>query len=578
MLPTTRPTAGAFALAAILLTSAQPAIAQNVTESTAQHAASENAVRENRAVPVRYLEQTIHWKRCFEPDHVPPLLPPGSERLECGSFNSPRNWNRPEDKVDVTIAVSRLRPETGEPRGSVLTNPGGPGGPGRTLPLVFLRQERAKLLNNVEVLGFDPRGTGESSKLTCADGTQIGANLDARDRGKDNLDLILDSTQLMAKYCQVSSGELGRYVNTEQTVKDLDLLRVLLGREKVSWIGYSAGTWMGAYYATYFPNRVDKFVFDSNTEFTASWQASFEQQPLGFERRFREDFLPWVATYDNVYHLGATPEDVRQTYERLRATLAESPTPAPTGNVGPNQFDTLIVKALYNKRTFPALAAAIAAMGQIVEAAANAVATPDVQESRTVLAHYLQEFEVSPRRLGPQPVAADAFEATFNAITCNDTSWRRDWNALLSDSYEMGVKYPLLGWGWLEQPCAFWNRPSLTMPTPTGKGVPPVLMVQSAHDPATPIEGAQRAHSAFAGSRLLTVTNEGDHGVYAGGNACVDAVVEAFVVDARVPDDDVTCAGLPLPTPPEVRAEDGGPVSPIVAAAQLRKLTGPLPR
>ncbi|MFE9745453.1 alpha/beta hydrolase [Saccharothrix saharensis] len=84
---------------------------------------------------------------------------------------------------------------------------------------------------------------------------------------------------------------------------------------------------------------------------------------------------------------------------------------------------------------------------------------------------------------------------------------------------------------------------------PTGKGVPPVLMVQSERDPATPLEGAQRAHRNFAGSRMLTVTDEGDHGIYGFGNPCVDEVAEAFIVDGVVPPHDVTCPGTPLPDP-----------------------------
>src|SRR5688572_13483702 len=117
-------------------------------------------------VPERYLNQSIAWKSCF-PQGPAPGLPPGSQRLECGSFVAPRNWNRPEDKVDVVIAVSRLRPAGGaEPRGSVLTNPGGPGAPGRLLPLAFLAANRAKLLDSMEVVGIDVRGTGDSSNVS----------------------------------------------------------------------------------------------------------------------------------------------------------------------------------------------------------------------------------------------------------------------------------------------------------------------------------------------------------------------------------------------------------------------------
>ena len=104
----------------------------------------------------------------------------------------------------------------------------------------------------------------------------------------------------------------------------------------------------------------------------------------------------------------------------------------------------------------------------------------------------------------------------------------------------------MLGAGWFIQPCHFWMNPPAPLPVLDGKGVPPVLIVESEHDPATPIEGARRAHQAFANSRMITVTGEGDHGIYAGGNAAVDKAVEDFLIDGRVPRDQ-SLPGIPLP-------------------------------
>ncbi|MFE9745454.1 alpha/beta fold hydrolase [Saccharothrix saharensis] len=145
--------------------------------------------------------------------------------------------------------MSRLKPRDGRAKGVVLTNPGGPGAPGRALPLTYTG--RAKLVDHMEIIGIDPRGTGASTNVTCGGHEWIGL-ADPRDRGRTNTDLLYDSAELQATACQARSGAFGEVVNTEQTVRDLDLLRRLLGREKVNWIGYSGGTWMGAYYATYF--------------------------------------------------------------------------------------------------------------------------------------------------------------------------------------------------------------------------------------------------------------------------------------------------------------------------------------
>jgi pimeloyl-ACP methyl ester carboxylesterase len=476
-------------------------------------------------VPDRFADQQIAWKACV---NLPPGLPPGAERLECGTYRAPRDWHNPGDGNVITIAVSRLRPVNGKAKGSVLTNPGGPGGPGRTFPLAFVG--RAKLVDNMDVIGIDVRGTGESTNLTCGNYDWL-LLTDPRDRSKANLDQHFGTAEQQARACQVSSGEFNQYVNTEQTVRDLDLLRHLLGREKINWIGYSGGTWMGAYYATYFPNRVDKFVLDSNTEFTSTFQTVFDSYVMGFERRFRVDFLPWVAKYDSLYHLGTTGEQVRQNYEQLRAKLVAQPLPLPDGS----QFtapllDFSLSGAQYSKQSFPDAATNFAALRRAVDQ--PGVASADAVKSAAALGRY-----------------ADAGNGTFHAIVCNDTQFKGDRRFLERRSAELGKQFPLIGWYQVIAPCATWERPPLRLKTPTGQGVPPVLMVQSVRDPATPLEGAQRAHQKFAGSRLLTVTDEGDHGIYAFGNPCVDKVVESFVVDGVVPPRDSTCAGVPLPVP-----------------------------
>jgi pimeloyl-ACP methyl ester carboxylesterase len=506
-------------------------------------------------VPAHYAAQRIDWKPCF-PDGLPPGLPPGSERLQCGSFLAPQNWRRPDDKVDVTVAVTRL-PSTGTAKGVVFTNPGGPGGPGRTLPLSFIG--RTKLLGNEDIIGIDPRGTGGSTNITCGNQASLGSDLDARDRSRSNLDLILNSNKLIAQYCQTRSGEFGKFVNTEQTVRDLDLLRALLNRPKINWVGYSGGTWLGAQYATAFPSRAGAFVLDSNTQFTTSWEESFNWQPLGFERRFREDFLAWAAKYDSVYHLGATAEAARQTYEQIRAKLAANP----LEGLNASQFDANIVPSLYSKQNFPPLADFIA----IVR---DATTQPSPALSAKVKAYQAQVRQL------PMPGApmdfADAANASFITIVCNDTQWTGNRQSQIRLSEQLGRKYPLIGWTWVAQPCIFWNRPNVTLPKVTGAGLPPVLMVQATHDPATPYEGAQQAHQRMANSRLLTVTGEGDHGIYAfTGNKCVDDVVETFIVDGKAPSRDLSCAGMPLPAP-QIQAEESG----LAKAMKVEKLAGEL--
>ena len=509
-------------------------------------------VAEPQAAPPTYADQQVQWKPCF-PEPLPPGLPPGSERLECGTMTAPQDWQNPNQGKDITIAVTRLAPPGG-PAGRVLfTNPGGPGGAGLEMPLVLLDQE--KLVGSFDIYGIDVRGTGMSSTVSC--GPQAPSSpLDPKDRSELSVRAQLDAVEQFARDCQQHSGELGRYVTTEQTVADLDLLRQVEGHERISWFGVSGGTWLGAYYATYFPKAVDRFVLDSNTQFTGSWQDVFGWQPMAFERRWREDLRPWLAANDATYHLGATPEAVQTSVDELREQLKANPIPSPDGPpLDHNALDALQVYAMYSKAAFPKFGEALAGLGAGAPnpGAVQALAEATVRET---------PMQPTPRQ--------ESMAATLYSIRCNDNEFRGGPDQLVWNSGLQGALFPTYGYHSIFQPCAYWDRPDVQLRKPTGEGVPPVLMLQSENDPATAAEGARIAHEQFRGSRLVTVTDEGDHGVYGGGNACVDDLVESYLVDGVVPPRDVTCRGLPLPGAQQAEAAEPG----LLEA--LEELTGVL--
>ncbi|WP_440074241.1 alpha/beta hydrolase [Streptosporangium sp. OZ121] len=522
------------------------ALVTGSTQVQAESIPSEHPRVISSDIPALFAEQELVWEPCDDSA----VLDQGPRQavLECSKFRTPRDWDAPSASPTLTIAVSRLRPEGHAPRGTLFVNPGGPGGPGVEFPLFFQQKSGDKLLDNMEIIGFDVRGVGRSTNVTCAGQGGIREDLDPRDRSAANLDRLLAASAHIAASCQSASGELGRYVNTKQTVFDLDLLRHLLGRDKIHWFGYSAGTWLGAYYATYFPSRVGRFVFDSNMDFTDTMQRHFLSQPMGFERRFRADFLPWVARHDDVYHLGATGGAVHRSYERLRELLAEEPLDLGDGRlIHPNTLDyVLIYGAMYSKDSFPAMAEALVSFLDMASARKEEVKTANARAADRKLK---SAIAASPHM--PLASADDSFLSTYWTVSCNDTPWTRGRDFVVEESARQGRLYPLAGWNTVSDPlaCSSWNRPALSMPVPNGVGVPPVLMVQSEHDPATPIEGARRAHQRFAGSRMVTVTGEGDHGIYAHDNKCVDTIVEGYLVDGVLPTVDKSCPGLPLPEP-----------------------------
>lgn len=489
-------------------------------------------------IPTRYTAEKLDWRQCAADEVNLPAGAPSDlvKALQCATFGTPRDWDHPGQGPDLTIAVSRLA-ATGTATDSVITNPGGPGEPGRWFPIALAGQ--TTLREHQEVIGLDVRGTGKSTTISCGDDGADLAKLDPRDRDPANLNRILDQNAAFAQACRQDNGSLLPLIDTYQTVRDIDLLRVLLGRQKVNYVGYSGGTWLGSHYAQTFPQRTGHFVLDSNTEFTASWQQSFGWQPLGIERRWREDYLPWLAKYDAKYHFGATADVAHQTYEDLRGALSRAPLDLGDGaTYGPSDLDFGVVGAMGVKAIWPTFADTLV---NVRIAADPAASEPAKAAARAAIKAGLPKPDDN----------ADALAATEFATRCNDTRFvGGDRASLIRTSQRLlDQGLTIYGGNQLNQPCAFWPSHPKPAPAMTGRGVPPVLMVAADRDPWTPIEGVRNAHAAFQHSRLLTVTGEGDHGVYAlTGNTAVDNIVNNFLVDGVLPPDE-SVPGMPLPTP-----------------------------
>ncbi|TDU86882.1 pimeloyl-ACP methyl ester carboxylesterase [Kribbella voronezhensis] len=496
----------------------------------------------------RYLDQKPAWRMCGDPEL----------KTSCAKIVVPRDWSDQARHVDIQLAISKAGgPAKGRAGRVVFGNPGGPGGAGLGMA-PYLASQKALTKDHLAI-GFDPRGTGDSANVTCQGAP--GFTMDARDRDPWNLDLIAEASQLTLPYCEGQSRGLLPFVNTVQTVQDMDLIRQLLGYDKIDYVGYSAGTWLGAYYQTYYPTHVGRFVLDSNTDFTGPWLNTFIAQPQAFERRFREDFAPWAAKYDAQLKLGDSPRLVIRTYERLRAALKKEPAVEEfmDGSVkisyDQNTLDNIVTGDLYTKVDFHSLAIDLAFLRGLSEAQSKSGARAAQRKvDELPLARQQELVQRATRRtvgITPfgRPFADDAENATFTAVTCNDTEWPqgREYGEVLSA--RLGPRYPLLGWSMSENPCAFWDRPNLDLRIPTGKGLPTTLMVQSVHDPATNFSLAAAAHSRYAGSRLVTITGEGDHGIYGGVNKCADKIVNTFLATGKAPARDTTCAGEGIPAP-----------------------------
>ncbi|MEV6582580.1 alpha/beta hydrolase [Streptomyces sp. NPDC051582] len=464
-------------------------------------------------VPSRYRRQQLDWQPC----------PSGS--LECASMSVPRDWYHPDSGPDLTIALSRRRAaDPAKRRGVLMMAAGGPGASGLPRP-AGLASYSPKLAAAYDIVSFDQRGVGASTKVVCSDQDKVdamfGPGVDMRDRSAAAVRQTVERAREFVGDCRRESGGLLPYITTDQAVHDMDLYRELLGVGKISYYGPSYASFLGAYYATEFPRRVERVVLDSNIDFTGDWQSFLTGQPMSFQRRFEQDFLPWLAANDATYHQGRTPQEAQASYERLRAALHDRPLDVEGTLITPNHLDAAATSGLYDVDQFADLASLLGFLTRPEQAP---------EQTRKAVAGKLRH------------VMSAEFAADFFSVTCGDTAWNRDGRYWIEESAGATRTHPLAGARELTYAsvCANWPRSKAPRIKVTGEGLPPVLMLNSKNDPATYYEAAVRAHRGLAGSRLVTVEG-GDHGQFQNGNACVDAYVEGYLLDGALPAGDTGC-------------------------------------
>jgi pimeloyl-ACP methyl ester carboxylesterase len=436
-------------------------------------------------------------------------------RQECATLHVPLDYRKPGGE-QISLAVSRIstaRP--GMRRGVLLLIPGGPGGAGLARPTTHGLRLPQQVQDRYDLIGFDPRGVGGSTPVECGfeprDLDPV-AFLPWPGQGGD----ITESTEQarrMADACARNGGPLVRHITTRNEARDLDRIREALGERRVSYWGTSYGTYVGAVYATMFPSRTDRVVLDSNDDpdprrVARGWLANFA---VGAEDRF-PDFAAWAAARAAEYGLGTTPEEVRDTYLRLTATLDEQPRSDLTGNT----LRALMFNTLYANAAFPQLAV-------FLRAANTGTPAPPIPAVPPTWANML---------------------AVQNATACNDVSWPGPAHDYAGDVARNRAAYPLTGGMPVNiRPCAFWPyRPIEPATRVSSHGRSNIVMIQNRRDPATPLTGALRMREAL-GARMV-ITDSGGHDAYLeNGNPCGDAAVTAFLTDGTRPDRPVVTCG-----------------------------------
>lgn len=506
-----------------------PGDAEGAARSAAESAESAGAERvARRAAAAAGTAAGLAFRDCPAVEELP-------GPVRCATLRVPLDYGRP-DGPQIRLTVSRVR-ATGEGgavrQGALVNNPGGPGASGMSFPLVAGLPEWRRVAAAYDLVGYAPRGVGRSAPLSCRDPaaaqgpTQVPAVPSAAYKRQR-----VAAARDYGRRCARRAGAALAHFTTLDNVRDLHVLRAALGERQLTFMGGSYGTYLGAVYATLHPRHVRRMVLDSPVDPDPGrvWYGDNLAQAPAFERRWL-DFRSWIARHHATYRLGATPEAVRDSYERVRAAVARTPA---GGTVGTGELQAAYLRAAYYDDVWPERAAALSAFLRGDPAQLVRQATPD------------------PASAAP----AENATAVYTAVLCNDAPWPTDWATWDRDNTELARTAPFETWpnAFLNLPCAYWPVRERQRPVPVGARpgapLPRTLIVAAERDGATPYRGALELQRRLGSeAALVTEKGAGSHGVVGGRNGCVDRHVERYLLTGDTSGWRVTCAPHPEPAP-----------------------------
>ncbi|TFV61237.1 alpha/beta hydrolase [Geodermatophilus sp. DF01-2] len=496
------------------------------TSSTDDTAAESSAAASS--TPAEPEAAEIAWTPCD--DQIQPLIAgsPGSERdltFECGRTEVPISYDEPQGAtLPLFLVRARLAGQT-DRIGSLVVNPGGPGASGADAAIGQALSLPEDVLRRFDVVGFDPRGVGLSTPVECipADLKDRVIAAEPRPVTEAQVDEAFALQQEVADGCAEEYGDALGTFNTVDTARDMDLLRQSLGDEQLTYLGYSYGTTLGSTYAELFPDRVRALVLDAAVDPDDDPRAEAEQQAASLEASFDAFAADCVALVSGC-PLGPEP---RRFLEDLLAQAAATPIPSAlpgeTRQATPGVVMTAVLHALYDTGRWPQLTQALAA-------ARNG----DAQGIFSLADAYFGRL--------PDGTYTNLIDANL-AISCADTDPatavpEEEIRALAA---EWGQRYPLFGAGSAVglHTCSVWEADRTPVPERDAEGAAPILVIGNAGDPVTPLSGAVDMTEDLASGVLLTWQGQG-HTAYPKTD-CVNAAVNAYLIDLVVPQDGLTC-------------------------------------
>jgi pimeloyl-ACP methyl ester carboxylesterase len=478
---------------------------------------------------------SIAWSKC------PTDVTGGQylENAECGQVEVPLDYGKPGGRK-ISVAVSRVKAtDTANYQGVLIGNPGGPGGSGLYLSGGLANWLPPEVAARYDIIGFDPRGV-ESSKpaISCVPDYSDPTRPDYVPANAAEEKAWLARSKEYADACTEKFGWMLPHMRTTNAARDLDSIRKALGAEQISYYGFSYGTYLGATYATMFPQNVKRMVWDGNVDSRNVWYLGQLRQNEAFERNMKL-WWAWIAKYDSIYGLGTTQEAVEANYYKARAGAEASPI---GGKIGPSELDDIVLSAGYNTAYYIPFAEALSA--------------------------WVNEKDPAPLLDWTPGGGGDNSFAVYLAVQGVDAPWPAKWETWHRDAarqYESGIRFNSWSNTWFNAPIHYWGaKAGKAFQIGAERGaLPPIMLVQSTLDAATPYSGGPQMRKLFPSATLIAEQGGKTHSNTLNGNACLDDKVAAYLSEGtlapRKPGQvaDVSCDALPAlndPNPNTLRA------------------------
>ena len=468
--------------------------------------------------------------------------------FQCATVTVPLDYDNPQGQT-ITVALKKLPSTSSSPRGSVFLNPGGPGGSGISLiesqAELYKSGDLSEVLANYDVIGFDPRGVGQSTPITCWTPEDVQAILAGQAEVPSSpltpgsaADIVSQGSREAAA-CEEHTEvpEILDHADTRSVARDMDVMRALVGDQDLNYLGYSYGTYLGAVYTELFPDNIGRVVLDSAMDPTMARQDPMEGDAAAGEQSLRT-YIESQQGQAGFPLSGTTDAAVAQLATFLDGLDADPLTVSGSGTPmnRAKAVDAISKLVTTSPDKWPLLTEGLtqamnAHDGTALKANADAVSgnsAPPTTEKQVV--EQLQGLKVfSANRCLDFPDAG------------NESSWDA---ALASYHHDYPVFHSLLPQ--YDAFCHGWGHTSRTEAVDVDvEATNPMLVIGILHDPQTPYPWSKALVSKIRNSHLLSVDMYG-HGA-TGSNACTSAKVSDYLVNGTLPSDGEICPADPEP-------------------------------